>query len=80
MLSGSQAKVNLSIVPFAENKEFVSNYILPVVLQNCNKGRRNTIREYAENNYSLPENLFLSAANYFENKLELEKGNQPRLG
>lgn len=34
------------IVPFAENTEFVSNYILPVVLTDSTKERRNRIREY----------------------------------
>ena len=34
------------IVPFAENAEFVSNYILPVVLTDSTKERRNRIREY----------------------------------
>ena len=33
-------------VPFADNTEFVSNYIFPVVLLNSNKERRNKIREY----------------------------------
>ena len=33
------------VVPFADNTEFVSNYILPVVLLNSNKERRNKIRE-----------------------------------
>ena len=34
------------IVPFSENTEFVSNYILPVVLTDSTKERRNRIREY----------------------------------
>lgn len=34
------------VVPFAVNTEFVSNYIMPVVLLNSNKERRNKIREY----------------------------------
>lgn len=34
------------IVPFADNTEFVSNYIFPVVLMNSNKERRNMVREY----------------------------------
>ena len=34
------------IVPFAENTEFVSNYILPVVLTDSTKERRNRIREF----------------------------------
>lgn len=34
------------IVPFAENTEFVSNYIFPVVLTNSDKENRNKIREF----------------------------------
>ena len=33
------------VVPFADCKEFTSNYIMPVVLTEGNKDRRNTIRE-----------------------------------
>jgi dTDP-4-amino-4,6-dideoxygalactose transaminase len=32
------------IVPFAENKHFVSNYIMPIVLSNSTKENRDTIR------------------------------------
>ena len=34
------------VVPFADNEEFVSNYIMPVVLMNSTKDRRNKIREF----------------------------------
>lgn len=34
------------IVPFADNKEFVSNYICPIVLENSTKEKRNRIRDY----------------------------------
>ena len=34
------------VVPFADNTEFVSNYIFPVVLMNSNKERRNRVREF----------------------------------
>ncbi len=34
------------IVPFADNTEFVSNYIFPVVLMNSDKDNRNKIREF----------------------------------
>lgn len=34
------------VVPFAVNTEFVSNYIMPVVLLNSNRECRNKIREY----------------------------------
>ena len=34
------------IVPFADNTEFVSNYIFPVVLTNSDKENRNKIREF----------------------------------
>ena len=34
------------IIPFADNTEFVSNYIFPTVLLNSTKERRNKIREY----------------------------------
>ena len=40
------SKIDGVVVPFADNKEFVSNYILPVVLLNSSKERRNKIREY----------------------------------
>ena len=40
------AKVDGVIVPFANNTEFVSNYIFPVVLKDGNKERRNKIREF----------------------------------
>ena len=33
-------------IPFADNKEFVSNYIMPIVLLNSSRDRRNQIREY----------------------------------
>jgi dTDP-4-amino-4,6-dideoxygalactose transaminase len=33
-------------VPFADNTEFVSNYIFPVVLLDSTKERRDRIREY----------------------------------
>lgn len=33
-------------VPFADNKEFVSNYICPVVLENSTKEKRDRIRDY----------------------------------
>ena len=34
------------VVPFADNKEFVSNYIMPVVLTDSTKERRDKIRDY----------------------------------
>ncbi len=40
------SKVEGIVVPFADNKEFVSNYIMPVVLLNSTKERRNKIREF----------------------------------
>ena len=39
------SKVKGIVVPFAENKEFVSNYIMPIVLVDSNAERRNLIRE-----------------------------------
>ena len=33
------------VIPFADNKEFVSNYIMPIVLLNSTKERRNKVRE-----------------------------------
>lgn len=33
-------------IPFADNKEFVSNYIMPIVLLNSTRARRNQIRDY----------------------------------
>ena len=40
------SKVDELVIPFADNTEFVSNYIFPVVLKHGNKERRNKIREY----------------------------------
>ena len=37
------------VIPFADNTEFVSNYIFPVVLKHGNKERRNNIREFIHN-------------------------------
>ena len=39
-------KIEGVVVPFADNTEFVSNYILPVVLLNSTKEYRNKVREY----------------------------------
>lgn len=39
-------KIEDIIIPFSNNTEFVSNYILPVVLKNSNRERRNNIRNY----------------------------------
>lgn len=40
------SKIEGIVVPFADNTEFVSNYIMPVVLMNSTKERRNKLREY----------------------------------
>jgi len=40
------SKVEELVVPFADNTEFVSNYIFPVVLKEGTKERRNKIREF----------------------------------
>ena len=34
------------VVPFADNKEFVSNYIMPVVLRSGGRERRDAVREF----------------------------------
>ena len=34
------------IVPFSDNKEFVSNYIMPIVLKNSSKNKRDFVRSY----------------------------------
>lgn len=39
------ASVKDVIVPFADNTEFVSNYILPIILKNSNAEKRDKIRE-----------------------------------
>lgn len=39
------SKVKGIVVPFADNTEFVSNYILPVVLLNSTKEKRDRVRE-----------------------------------
>ena len=38
--------VSRIVVPFADNTEFVSNYIMPVVLLDSNKEKRNQLREF----------------------------------
>lgn len=38
------------ILPFAENKEFVSNYIMPIVLKNSNYKKRDNFRNYLHEN------------------------------
>ena len=40
------SKVDGLAIPFADNTEFVSNYIFPTVLLNSTKERRNKIREF----------------------------------
>ena len=40
------SKIEGVAVPFADNTEFVSNYIMPTVLLRSSKERRNKIREY----------------------------------
>ena len=40
------SKVEGIAVPFADNTEFTSNYIFPVVLLNSTKERRDSIRDY----------------------------------
>ncbi len=37
-------KINDVIVPFVENKEFVSNYIMPIVLKDSTKEKRDKVR------------------------------------
>ncbi len=37
-------KINDVIVPFAKNKEFVSNYIMPIVLKDSTKEKRDKVR------------------------------------
>lgn len=40
------SKIERVVVPFADNVEFVSNYIFPIVILNSTKERRDTLREY----------------------------------
>lgn len=40
------SKVSRVIIPFVDNKEFVSNYIFPVVIANSTKEKRNALREF----------------------------------
>lgn len=39
------SKINGLIIPYKDNKEFVSNYIMPVVLKNSTVEKRNYVRE-----------------------------------
>ena len=40
------SKISRVIIPFVDNKEFVSNYIFPVVIANSTKEKRNALREF----------------------------------
>ena len=40
------SKIDGIAIPFADNSEFVSNYIMPIVLLDSDKERRNKIREH----------------------------------
>lgn len=40
------SKISGIAIPFADNTEFVSNYIFPVILLDSTKERRNKVREY----------------------------------
>lgn len=40
------SKIKGIVIPFVENVEFVSNYIMPIVLLNSTKDKRNQIREF----------------------------------
>lgn len=39
------SKIEDILIPFADNNEFVSNYIIPVVLKNSNSEKRDLVRE-----------------------------------
>lgn len=39
------SKINGLIIPYKDNKEFVSNYIMPIVLKNSTVEKRNYVRE-----------------------------------
>ena len=58
------------MVPFADITEFVSNYILPVVLLNSNKERRNKIREYIHAS-GIQTSVHYPAAHHFSTYKEL---------
>lgn len=40
------SKLDQVVVPFHSNKEFVSNYIMPIVIKNSTSERRDAIRDY----------------------------------
>lgn len=46
---GNLGSIDGIIVPFEENREFVSNYIFPIVLRNSNADLRNTVRDQLHN-------------------------------
>ncbi len=44
------SEIDEIIIPFKENKEFVSNYIMPIVLKDSNKEKRDAFRDYLHKN------------------------------
>jgi dTDP-4-amino-4,6-dideoxygalactose transaminase len=57
-------------IPFADNKEFVSNYIMPVVLLNSTRQRRNKIREFIHA-AGIQTSVHYPAAHHFSTFAEL---------
>ena len=64
------SKIEGVVIPFADNTEFVSNYILPVVLLNSTKERRNKIREYIHE-VGIQTSVHYPAAHHFSTYKEL---------
>lgn len=46
----SLSAIEQVIIPFASNKEFVSNYIMPIVIKNSTVEKRDAIRDYLHKN------------------------------
>lgn len=44
------SEIKQIIIPFKENKEFVSNYIMPIVLKDSTKEKRDSLRSYLHEN------------------------------
>lgn len=44
------SEIEQIIIPFKENKEFVSNYIMPIVLKDSTKEKRDSLRSYMHEN------------------------------
>lgn len=64
------AKINRVVVPFADCKEFTSNYIFPIIVKDSTKGQRNALREYIHTQ-GIQTSVHYPAAHHFSTYKEL---------